>query len=321
MSNAQTENRNIKLGVVAAPHMHWGKTIPSVMREICIALIPAVIMSVYNFGVASLTIMGLAVITAVATEAACLKIMKKDVNVDDLHAVYLGLLIAFMLPANSPWWLPVIGAFVCITLGKMVFGGLGANPFCPPALAWAVLMVCWPILIDASSIDLTTPFLDPLYRLKYYGVADVEANFSYASLLLGQQMGGFGSSQVGALLIGGIFIASRLDVSPEIPIGFFLGIFILSGILSYSNPEAHIGPMYHILSGSTVFGAFFLATEFGGSPSRPVARLLYGMLAGVLVIVIRSYGIYSDGVPFAVLLANLIAPYLELIRPKPFGAQ
>ena len=318
MSN-EAQAKQVTLGVIAPPHLHCGRTIPSVMKEICIALVPAIAMSVYHFGPQTLIIIGLSILAAVATESLCLKLMHKDQAVDDFHAVYIGMLLAFMLPADAPWWLPIIGSVVSIALGKMVFGGLGSNPFCPPAIGWSILMVCWPDIVDASSIQLYNEYLDPLYRLKYYGVSDI-TQFSYVDLLLGRQMGGLGATQVGALLLGGAIVAARLDVAIETPIGFILGIYILGGLMHQIAPEVYAPATFHLLSGNAVFGAFFLATEFGGSPTRPVARLLYGMIAGMLTILIRCFGIYADGVPFAVLLANLCMPYLDLIRPKPFGA-
>lgn len=319
MSNEAQTSKQVTLGVIAPPHLHCGRTIPSVMKEICLALVPAVAMAVWHFGPQALIIIGLSVLAAVGTESLCLKIMKKDQVVDDFHAVYIGLLLAFMLPADAPWWLPVIGAAVSIALGKMVFGGLGSNPFCPPAIGWAILMVCWPDIVDASSIQLYNEYLDPLYRLKYYGVDDI-GGISYVSLLLGEQMGGLGATQVGALFLGGVIVAARLDVAIETPIGFILGIYILGGAMHHLAPQAYAPATFHLLSGNAVFGAFFLATEFGGSPTRPIARLLYGLIAGMLTILIRCFGIYADGVPFAILLANLCMPYLDLIRPKPFGA-
>lgn len=315
----QSEVKPAKLGVMPAPHMHWGRTIPSVMTEICIALLPALIMSIYNFGPSALMIIGLSVASAVTTEALCLHFMKQDIHVDDFHAVYIGVLLAFMLPAEAPWWLPVVGSALSIGLGKMIFGGLGSNPFCPPAIGWAILMVCWPTLVDATTVLLNNELLDPLYHLKYFGV-EKAAEFSYQSLLMGHQMGGLGTTQTGALLVGGVFLALRTNIAVETPLGFILGIYILGGIMHYCNPALYPEPTFHVLAGSAIFGAFFLATEFGGSPSRPIPRLLYGMFAGMMTIVIRTFGIYADGVPFAILLANLITPYLDLIRPKPFGA-
>lgn len=319
MSN-QAQTTNVTLGLAAPPYLHCGRSIPSIMKEICLALVPAIIMSVYHFGPQALVIIGLSVLAAVGTEALCLRLMRKDLAVDDFHAVYIGLLLAFMLPADAPWWLPVIGSAVSIALGKMFFGGLGANPFCPPAIGWAILMVCWPDIVDASSIQLYNEYLDPLYRLKYFGVEDIK-QFSYVSLLLGDQMGGLGATQAGALLLGGLFVAARMNVAVETPVGFILGIYILGGIMHQMAPEFYAPATFHLLSGNAVFGAFFLATEFGGSPTRPLARLLYGMIAGMLTIIIRSFGLYADGVPFAVLLANLCMPYLDLIRPRPFGAK
>lgn len=323
-SQAKTQAKTpaaVKLGVVAPPHMHCGRTIPSVMKEICIALLPALIMAVYNFGTDALMVVGLSIATAVLTEAVCLKLMKKDLVVDDFHAVYIGLLLAFMLPASSPWWLPVIGAFVSISLGKMVFGGLGSNPFCPPAVGWAVLMLCWPELVDANTVQLSNELLDPLYRLKYFGVADAESSFTWQALLMGKQMGGLGATQVGALLAAGIILGARLDISIEVPVGFIGGVYAFAGLLHSYDPAAYAGPTFHLLAGCTVFGAFFLATEFGGSPSMPIARLAYGFIAGVLTILIRVFGIYTDGVVFAVLLANLVMPYLDMVKRRPFGVK
>ncbi|MDR2891637.1 MAG: RnfABCDGE type electron transport complex subunit D [Deltaproteobacteria bacterium] len=316
-----SKSNNITLGVSAPPYLHWGKTIPSVMKELCIALLPAAIMAVCNFGPAALKVIGLAILAAVLTEAVCSKMTKSECRLDDFHAVYIGMLVAFMLPADAPWWLPVIGSAVAVGLGKMLFGGLGANPLCPPAVAWAILVFSWPALMDASSVVLNSDLLDPLYRLKYFGAADADANFTLASLLLGQQMGGLGSSQAGALLVGGAFAAVRMNISIETPIGFIVGVLLLGSILNVSNPTEYASGVFHLFAGSTLFGAFFLATEFGGSPSRPLARLLYGMIAGAMTIVIRVFGIHSDGVPFAILLANLIMPFLDMIRPKPFGAK
>ena len=303
----------------ALPEVHCGRTFPSVIKEICLALLPALGMAVYHFGPSVLRVAGLSVLAAVTAEALYLRAMKKDLRVDDFHAVYIGLLLAFMLPANSPWWLPVIGASLSIVPGKMLFGGLGSNPFCPPAIGWLILLGCWPALVDATSALLPGDFLDPLYRLKHFGVEDA-ARFSYVSLLLGEQMGGLGATQSGALLLGGLIMVIRLNLSMEISLGFILGVSVLARAMHFADPATYSGTAFHLLSGTTVFGAFFLATDFGSAPSRPVARLLYGMLAGILTMIIRTFSPCADGTILAILLVNLLTPYLELVRPRPFGA-
>jgi electron transport complex protein RnfD len=159
--------------------------------------------------------------------------------------------------------------------------------------------------------------VDPLVRLKYFGAAQV-ADIGYEKLLLGEQISALGAGQTGALLLGGLYLLIMGVRRWEISVSFLLGVICMAGVFYIINPEQYAHPLFHLLTGSTILAAFFLATDPSCSPNRPLAMLIYGFMGGCLVILIRVYGIYTDGVPFAVLLINLLAPQLD-IQPKPFG--
>ncbi|MFV0422724.1 RnfABCDGE type electron transport complex subunit D [Oleidesulfovibrio sp.] len=308
------------LAVGAAPHWHCGRTIHGMMRDYLIALIPAVLMAVYIYGLDALRVMALSCVTAVVVEALSLKAMEREVTVDDHSALLQGLLFAFLLPAAAPWWLVIMGSSFTILLGRLVFGGLGANPVCAPVVGWAILAVSWKIDMDIDATMLNTMLVNPLTQLKYFGVWKI-ADIDYGSLLAGQQLGALGSSQVGALLLGAIYLLVRRTVRWQIPAGFLAGVLLVSGIFYAIDSTLYASPLFHLLTGSVVFGAFFLATDTSSSPVGKVSMIIFGLLAGGMVVIIRVYGMYPDGVPFAILLANMTMPLLDMIRPKPFGAR
>jgi len=306
------------LAVSAPPFWHCGRTIEKSMRLTMLALLPAVVMAGVNWGLPAVRVMALAVATAVLCEFVASRLMHRRVRVDDMHAMVIGLLFAFLLPSASPWWLVVLGTAITVLLGKMAFGGLGASPLSEPALGWAVLMISWPLLMDPNTAELSTSFIDPLVRLKFFGVAAAE-EISWKDLVLGHQIGALGASQVGALCLGGILLCVRGVVRWEIPVSFLAGTVLTAMAFNMVDPYAYASPLFHLFTGSTILCAFFLATESSCSPNRQVAMAVYGLLGGILVVLIRNFGMYTDGAPFAVLLINLLMPQLELIRPKPFG--
>ncbi|ABB37383.1 NADH:quinone oxidoreductase subunit RnfD [Oleidesulfovibrio alaskensis G20] len=308
------------LAVGAAPHWHCGRTIHGMMRDYLIALMPAVAMAVYMYGLDALRVMALSCVTAVVIEAVCLKAMERDVTVDDNSALLQGLLLAFLLPASAPWWLVILGSAFTILLGRLVFGGLGANPVCAPLVGWAILSISWKLEMDIDAAMLNTMLVNPLTQLKYFGAQKV-ADISYTGLLAGQQLGALGSSQVGALLLGGIYLLVRRTVRWQLPAAFFGGVLLISGIFYAIDSSQYASPLFHLLTGSVVFGAFFLVTDSSSSPVGKAAMVIFGLLAGGMVVTIRVYGMYPDGVPFAILLANMTSPLLDMIRPKPFGAR
>jgi electron transport complex protein RnfD len=240
--------------------------------------------------------------------------------VDDFTAVVSGLLLSFLLPAASPWWFVMLGAVIALTLGKTAFGGLGTNPVSTPLVGWAVLFVSFPLLIDPNAAQLATDFTDPLTRLKYFGPAAAET-IPLTDLLLGRQINGLGAGQAGALLLGGSVLAARGIVRWQISLGFFLGVAGPAAFLSMLDPATNASPLFHLCTGSVLLCGFFLATETGNSPTRPLSMIIYGFSGGMLTVILRKYGVNTDAAPFAVLLLNMLTPYLDMLRPKPFGVK
>jgi electron transport complex protein RnfD len=288
------------------------------MRETLMALLPAAAMAAVAFGMDAVRAMALSCAVAVATEALCNTLAGRDPAVDDLSALHAGLLLAFLLPASAPWWLAAAGASSSIVLGKFIFGGLGASPLCPPLVGWALCRISWPEFMDTNATMLGSALPAPLQELKYFGL-DAVASIDPMALFTGHQLGGLGAVHVAALLAGGAFLLVRRHISWEIPASFIAGLLATAWIYQLIDPATFAPPLFHLLAGGAVFGAFFLATDPASSPMGRIPCLIYGLMAGAMVIIIRVYGMYPDGVPFAILLANLFTPLLDRIRPRPFG--
>jgi electron transport complex protein RnfD len=306
------------LTVSMAPHVHCGRTIKGYMRETLIALMPAAVMAMVFFGLDAMRVMTLSCAVAVITEALANRLAGRDLAVDDLSALHTGLLFAFLLPASAPWWLVTVGAAASIFMGKFIFGGLGGNPLCSPLVGWALCRISWPEFMDTNATMLSSSLPAPLQQLKYFGL-DALASMDPASLFTGHQLGGLGAAQVAALLAGGIFLLVRRHISWEIPLAFVTGLLITAWVYHTMDPSTYATPLFHLVAGGTIFGAFFLAADPASSPIGRIPTLIYGLIGGSMVVIIRVYGIYPDGVPFAILLANLFTPLLDRIRPKPFG--
>ena len=317
---SQKNQQPVLLAVSAPPFWHCGRTVKKASYAMLLALAPAAFMAVWHWGIPAARVMALAMVTGIATEALCQKIMGQDISVDDFSGAVSCLLFAFLLPANAPWWLVMLGAALAIGLGKMAFGGLGANAVNTALVGWAMLYVSWPALMDPNSMQLDTSFIDPLVRLKYFGAGAV-SHIGLTDLLLGNQIGGLGASQAGALFIGGSYLAARGTIRWEIALSFFVGVFLTAALYNVIDAERFATPFFHLCTGSTFLGGFFLATEWASSPGQQIPMMLSGLIGGAMVIIIRVYGTYPDGVPFAILLINLLAPLLDSIHPKPFGAR
>lgn len=311
---------DVRLTVSPAPHWRSTRTVEKMMQYHLLALLPAMAMSIYMFGIRAASVVGIAGAMAVLTEAVCLKLQKRDVNVDNYTALYEGVLFAFLLPAGVPWWVAAIGAIVTIALGRTVFGGFGCNPVCAPLVAWAFCRLSWPQAMDID-LNLAQYAMNyPLDQLKHFGV-DSLSQFNYKDLFFGQQLGGLGSSQVAALLLGGIFMVATGWVRLFIPLSFLIGVAGTASLFWGLDPNLYADPLFHLITGSTVFAAFFLAPDVASSPVGKLPQVLFGLIAGIMVVVIRVYGVYPDGVPFAIMIANLLTPLLDRVRPKPFGGR
>jgi electron transport complex protein RnfD len=311
-----------KLIVSHAPFWHDGSSITERNFNILVAAMPAVLHGLMRYGMPALGVVCLAVSTAMLWEIAFNRISKQSLTVFDGNAALLGLILAMLLPATTPWWLVVVGTLLAIIVGKQIFGGLGGNAFHPVALAFAMLIVSWGDYFDFNLMlaNYDLPFLAvyPLTWVKQFGVESV-ASFSVLDLLMGKQIGGIGATFGLGLIAGGVYLMARGICRWEIALSFLAGVAVTALLFHISDPARYASAPFHLLTGYTLIGAFFLATEDSSSPVNFVPMLIYGATGGVMTVLIRNLGVYVDGVIFAILLINLMNPLVDKIRPKAIG--
>ncbi|MBO5918170.1 MAG: RnfABCDGE type electron transport complex subunit D [Oscillospiraceae bacterium] len=291
-----------KLIVSAAPHITGADTTQKIMGRVCIALIPTLIASIIVFGINSLILTAVTVAACVVFEYGYCKLMKREVPVSDLSAVVTGLLLAFNLPATLPWWMAIVGAFIAIVIVKQLFGGLGYN-FANPAIVarialamgFASRMTAYPF--PESGVDALSA-ATPL-------AADAGAQ-AYKALLLGTHGGVLGETCALTILLGGIYLIATKVISPTIPVTY-LGTVAVLALVSGQDP------IYQLLSGGLMLGAFFMATDYVTSPTTRKGKLVFGIGLGVITCAIRFLGTMNEGVSFAILLMNLLVPYIEVL--------
>jgi electron transport complex protein RnfD len=287
-----------------------------------LAALPAVVVGICQYGAAAVGVISLSISCAMLWEVLLNKAMGKSVSIGDGNAAVVGLLFAMLLPATVPWWLIVIGTFLAIVVGKQIYGGIGANPFNPTLVALAIVMLSWKALVDfdAALVDYDLGFymVYPLGAVKHFG-AQAASRYELYDLLMGMQSGGIGATFGLGLIIGGAYLILRGIIRWEISLSFIVGILVTAQLFHVSDPDLYAGPLFHLLTGYTLIGAFFLATEDSSSPVNMVAMFLYGLCGGVLTILIRNIGFFADGVVFAILMMNVANPLLDKIRPKAVG--
>jgi Na+-translocating ferredoxin:NAD+ oxidoreductase subunit D len=316
-------NSTKTLIVSHAPFWHDGTGIPEQSYNTMFAALPAAIVGIAYYGAPALGVISLAISSAILWELLLNRAMRRPITVGNGYAAVIGLLLAMVLPASAPWWLVVLGTFLAIVVGVQIFGGIGANAFNPVALAMAILSVSYANQIDFNSglINFSLSFpssSDPLVALKAFGPGAV-SNLSLMDLFMGKQVGALGSTCGIALLLGGVYLILRGFIRWEISISFLAGVFVTAMLFNLSDPNRFAPPLFHLLTGYTMIGAFFLATESSSSPVNCIPMLIYGALGGVMTVLIRNIGVYIDGVMYAILVINLVNPLLDKIRPKAFG--
>ena len=311
-----------KFIVSHAPFWHAGTSITERSYHMMLAALPAILMGFVQYGISAVGVVALSISTAIFWEYAFNKVSKRTITVGDGNAAVTGLIFAMMLPATAPWWLVVVGTFVAMIIGKHIFGGIGANPFNPALLAISILMVSWEQLMDLNGMLLNYDFnftaIEPQTASKYFGASAV-TNFTPMSLLIGQQIGGLGTTFGLGLIAGGIYLILRGFIRWELSVSFIIGLFITALAFNISDSTKYAGPAFHLLSGYSLIGAFFLVTEDSSSPVNFIPMLIYGSCAGILVVLIRNIGFWVDGVVFAILFMNIVNPLLDKIRPKALG--
>jgi len=315
-------NSSQKLIVSNAPFWHSGASLIERHYHIILAALPAAIFGCFQYGMPAVGVISLSVATAIGWEWLMNRLMKQPVTIGDGHAALIGLLLAMVFPATAPWWFVLTGTFIAIVIGKVIFGGIGSNPFNPVALSVAILAVSWGSYLDFDGMlvnyDFGFPALYPLAQFKYMGVDAIEP-YHTGQLLLGQQVGGIGATFGLGLIVGGIYLMLRAYIRWEIALSFLAGIFVTAMIFYGVDPQRFASPMFHLLTGYTLIGAFFLATEDSSSPVHFVPMLIYGAAGGVMTVLIRNIGAWVDGVMLAILLINTLNPLLDKIRPKAIG--
>jgi len=314
---------NNKLTVSHAPFWHDGDSLFQMNLNILIAALPAVIFGIIQFGAPAVGVLALSLSSAMVWELTMNIISKNKITIGNMDSAVIGLLFGMMLPATSPWWFVITGTFVAVVIGKMIFGGIGANPFNPALLGMAVLMLSWKSLFDFDAAYVNYDFdftaLAPLAALKFQGASAVSDLFPIGDLIMGRQVGAIGSTFGLGLIIGGIYLIVRGYIRWEIPVSFIVGIIVTAYGFSLANPGTYAGPTIHLFSGYTLIGAFFLATENSSSPANRIPMFLYGFFAAVMIILMRNIGAYADGTVLAILLLNLVNPLIDTIRPKALG--
>jgi len=311
-----------KLIVSHAPFWHIGNRVTGRSYHTMLAALPAVLAGLTYYGAPVIGVVGLSVATAMLWELAINKVTKKPVTIGDGNAALIGLLLAMVFPATMPWWAVITGTFVAVVIGKQIFGGIGSNAFNPVALTVAILMISWKDLFDFNGMLLNYDFdfatFYPLAAAKNFGSAAVES-YSLGDLMMGRQIGALGTTFGLGLILGGIYLMARGFIRWEISISFIAGVYVAALLFNIADPVRFAAPGFHLLSGYTLFGAFFLATDDASSPVWFVPMLIYGAAGGIMTVLIRNIGAYIDGVILAILFINLINPLLDKIRPKALG--
>lgn len=297
--------------VSSSPHLHSANSVATTMRDVVIALIPALIGAVYFFGTAAVTVILTCVISAMLSEALAQKIMHREVTVSDGSAAVTGLLLAFCLPATLPWWIAAIGSAVAIIIGKQFFGGLGCNIFNPALIGRAFLVASWPVAMTAwvAPLDGVTT-ATPLGILKEGLGAELP---SLGQLFMGNVAGSLGETSALALIVGGIYLLYKGHIDWRIPFSYLGTVFILTAVIGAD-------PLFHLLSGGLMLGAIFMATDWVTSPITKKGRIIFGVGCGLLTVLIRTMGGYPEGVCYSILLMNLVTPLIDrYTKARVFG--
>ncbi len=326
------------LSVSLSPHMSHKDSVKSIMYTVVIALIPAFLVSVYFFGLDAIRVQALAVAACVFFEWLFQKfLIKGDNTIPDGSAILTGVLLAFNVPANLPWFIIVIGALVAIGIGKMSFGGLGKNPFNPALVGRVFLLISFPVqmtswpkvqVLNFAMTDAATG-ATPLAIMKE-GIANGEPvskiinsmPTSYSDWMLGEMGGSLGEISALALILGGLYMLWKKVISFHTPVAVLGSIALFTGILHLVNPEIFAGPGFHLITGGVMLGAIYMATDMVTSPMTPKGMWIYGIGIGVITVLIRVWGAYPEGISFAILIMNGFVPLINRgMKPKLFGAK
>ena len=318
-----------KLIVSPSPHLHTKTSTKSLMRDVVIALLPAVVVSVLFYGWSELLVLGVSVASCVLLEYLITKyLLKTSCTIGDWSAVITGVLLALNLPATTPWWVVFIGAIVAIGIAKMTFGGLGQNLFNPALVGRVFLLISFPTyMTDWTKPQgfITNSIVDaysgatPLGLAKGFGPEATEA-MDYLNMLFLNIGGSAGELSAIALLLGFAYLLIRKVIKPYITLSIIATVAVFSGIFWAINPAEYTDPLFNILSGGLLLGAIFMATDYVTSPMSAWGGVVFGVGIGLITMLIRYFGAYPEGVSFAILIMNSVVPLLnKWFHTKKYG--
>jgi len=320
-----------QLYLSSSPHFESGDSIDRIMRQVIYALLPATLVSLYMFGLPALVTLLICTLGCVAFEAACQKIMGRPIAIADGSAALTGILLALNLPASSPWWMSLVGAFVAVVIAKQIYGGLGYNPFNPALVARVVLLISFPVQMTSwtapaplsmslDAVTSATPLGQAKEAVMLHGALPADLQAGYAGYLFGQMGGSLGEVSALALLLGGLYLIWKKVITWHIPASYLATVVVFSGIFWLADSSKYPDPVFHLLTGGLMLGAFFMATDMVTTPVTNRGMLVYGVGCGLLTVLIRLFGGYPEGVSFAILLMNAATPLIDrYTQPKKFG--
>ena len=299
----------MSLYISTAPHVRSQQNTRSLMLDVIIALMPATIAGIYYFGVNAALLVVISTFSAVLFEYLWQKLTHKTIRVGDLSAAVTGLLVGLNLPPTAPWWLPVIGSGLAIILVKQLFGGIGDNFVNPALAARGILLASWPVRMTA--FVLPTCFSGADATTSATVLAGYEA--SYMDMFLGNIPGCIGEVCKAAILLGFLYMLIRGVITWRIPVTFLAVVFVFSAILGND-------PLQAILCGGVMLGAVFMATDYTTSPMSAKGQFIYAVGCGIIVVIIRNFCNYPEGVTYAILVMNIVTPLLDkYVKPRLYG--
>lgn len=336
-TNAQPISRNLL--VSASPHITSGESIPRIMYNVILAMVPVCLVSVYYFGYYGVKVLVLTTLFCIGFEYLWQKMLRKPVTISDGSAAVTGILLALNLPPTAPWWLMLIGSFLAVIIAKQLYGGLGYNLFNPALVARVALLISFPVHMTSwikatplfsgvDAVTTATPLGILQTAIKTTGAIPPEVmdqvNPSSQNMLTwftGHMMSGsLGEFSALAILLGGLWLIYKKYIYWQVPVTYIGTVLVFSGIFWIIDPTRYAHPLFHLLTGGLFLGAFFMATDMVTSPITKKGLLVFGVGCGLITCLIRMWGSYPEGVSFAILLMNGLTPLLDRwFKPTVFG--
>ncbi len=319
---------NKLLTVSPSPHVHTSDSTQKIMYRVVYAMLPLLVWSVFVFGLAALWVTLIAVVSSLTFEYLIQKfLMKVKPSITDGSALITGLLLAFNVPSNIPWWIIVIGAMAAIGIGKLSFGGLGSNIFNPALVGRVFLLISFPVQMTSWPVN-TQSGIDGVTSATPLGLIKEGTSMSeilnslptISDMLIGNTGGSLGEISAILIILGGLYMLWKKVITWHIPVSVIGTVAAIAAIAWLIDPEVYINPGYHILTGGLMLGAIFMATDMVTSPMTPKGQIIFGVGIGLITISIRMFGSYPEGISFAILIMNAFTPLINnYVKPKRFG--